>query len=261
MQTLKELSNKFRPQKSESISIEIYERFFNKKRNDNLKLFEIGIGGLDDPNTGGNSLKIWEEYFTNALIYGLDLYKKNIENTDRLKIYQGSQVDKKILDLIHKDSGDFDFIIDDGSHMNNHQIKSFELLFKKLKDGGLYFIEDIQTSYYLGYGGDAFYLNNKKTAINYFKTLIDKINYKDHENPFFKEDYYCSNITEIHFFRNLIVIQKGSNQIESNMLINNIRPTKGKNIILIRKYIKFLKYFFHYLRGHFYKLIDLLKIF
>jgi len=261
MHTLKELSKKFKSQKDESISIEIYENFFKKRKYDKLNLFEIGIGGLNDPNRGGSSLKIWEEYFPNALIYGLDLYKKNIKSTDRLKIYQGSQTDKKILDLIHNDSGDFDYIIDDGSHINNHQIKTFKLLFSKLKDGGLYFIEDIQTSYYLGYGGDAFYLNNKKTAINYFKTLIDKINYKDHENPFFKEDYYCNNITEIHFFRNLIVIQKNPNLIESNIIIKNIRPTKGQNIIFLRKNIKLLKYSIHYLRGLFYKFIDLLKIF
>jgi hypothetical protein len=261
MQTLKELSKKFQSQKEESISIEIYEDFFKKRKNEKLKLFEIGIGGLSDPNKGGSSLKIWEEYFPNATIYSLDLYKKNIESTDRLKVYQGSQIDKKILDLIHKDSGDFDYIIDDGSHINQHQIKTFKLLFNKLKSGGLYFIEDIQTSYYLGYGGDAFYLNNKKTAINYFKTLIDKINYKEHENPFFSEDYFCKNITEIHFFRNLIVIKKNTNAVESNMIINNIRPTKGKKIVIIRKYIKSLKYLMHFVRGQLYKLIDILKIF
>lgn len=36
-----------------------------------------------------------------------------------------------------------DIIIDDGSHISSHQILTFNVLWDKLKIGGLYFIEDI----------------------------------------------------------------------------------------------------------------------
>ena len=75
---------------------------------------------------------------------------------------------------------DWDIIIDDGSHINSHQIETFKILFPKLKIGGYYFIEDVQTSYYLSDGGDGFYLNNKKTAINFFKTMIDRMHQVEH---------------------------------------------------------------------------------
>src|SRR5262249_19201573 len=38
---------------------------------------------------------------------------------------------------------EFDLIIDDGSHRPDHQQITFGFFFKKLKTGGLYFIEDL----------------------------------------------------------------------------------------------------------------------
>jgi hypothetical protein len=40
----------------------------------------------------------------------------------------------------------FDIIIDDGSHINRHQIKTLEILISALRPGGFYVIEDIHSS-------------------------------------------------------------------------------------------------------------------
>jgi len=45
--------------------------------------------------------------------------------------------------LIDKIGADFDLIIDDGSHLCNHQIISAAVLSPFLKSGGLYIIEDV----------------------------------------------------------------------------------------------------------------------
>ena len=37
----------------------------------------------------------------------------------------------------------FDMILDDGQHFIDHQLKSFDILFKNVKPGGYYIIEDI----------------------------------------------------------------------------------------------------------------------
>ena len=37
----------------------------------------------------------------------------------------------------------FDYIIDDGSHMEQDQIKTFQMLKPFMKEGGVYIIEDI----------------------------------------------------------------------------------------------------------------------
>ncbi len=52
--------------------------------------------------------------------------------------------------MIADKEGKFDVIIDDGSHFNWHRIFTFEHSFGNLKDGGLYIIEDMQTSFWGG---------------------------------------------------------------------------------------------------------------
>ena len=177
-------------------------------------------------------------------------------------LYIDTQSRVIISDLANYIKHDFDIIIDDGSHFNNHQIKTFEHLFKFLNFGGYYVIEDTQTSYMLRYGGDGFYLKNKKTAVNYFKDFIDRINFREIENPYnkFKNDEFSNSITEIHFYHNLIIIKKDYNKEPSNLLTENQFKVKGKSAIGIRKTLKQIKYFFHFLRSTINKFLDILKI-
>jgi hypothetical protein len=44
--------------------------------------------------------------------------------------------------------GGWDIVIDDGSHLPRHQLVSFCALFPFVRPGGLYIIEDIESSYY-----------------------------------------------------------------------------------------------------------------
>jgi hypothetical protein len=52
----------------------------------------------------------------------------------------------------------FDIIIDDGSHVNEHVITTFEYLLPILNNEGLYVIEDTQTAYWPEYGGSSHHL-------------------------------------------------------------------------------------------------------
>lgn len=232
-----------------------YDKYFNKFKDQKINLLEIGI-------FHGGSLEMWRDYFKNGTIFGLDIDKKKLDLGDRVKIYQGAQENINDLKKIINDAKSFDLIIDDGSHMNQHQIKSFEILFPYLNHGGYYVVEDIQSSYMLRYGGDGFYIYNNKNAINYFLNLVHKINYKEIENPFsnFSQDYYANNITDIHFYHNLIFIKKDKNLEDSNILVNFKRPIRGKSYRKLRSIIKYLKYSILYLRSLYYKLLDILKI-
>lgn len=78
---------------------------------------------------------------------------------------------------------------------------------------------------------------------NYFKKIIDKINYQEIENPYYKIDDIALNTTEIHFYHNMIVIKKKKNLEKSNILINNRRLVGGKNFYKTRIFIKNIKYF------------------
>ena len=245
--------------------ISIYEKYMISKKNKQVNLLEIGIGGYIDGNysnelIGGNSLRIWRDYFKKGKIAGLDIYKKKLNLGNRVKIFQGSQSSAESLDKIIKKYRKFDFIIDDGSHFYKDIVFSFKYLFESLKEGGYYFIEDTQTSYLREFKGDGFYLNNNKTAINYFKKIIDKINYNEIENPYYKPDYFAKNITEIHFYHNLIVIKKEKNLEKSTILVNNRRLVSGHNLLKLRTLIKNIKYFSLYLKGKINSFLNIVKI-
>jgi hypothetical protein len=86
---------------------------------------------------------LWKDFFINSTIIGLDINLSSlIFRPDGFQVYEVDATNKLALDNILKDEK-FDFIIDDGSHLLEHQIASFNILFPRLKDGGVYFIEDI----------------------------------------------------------------------------------------------------------------------
>lgn len=191
---------------------------FQFKRNNVL---EIGVGGYEDRFLGGNSLRMWKTYFPFSKIYSLDIYDKTFLEEKRIKIFKGSQVDSNFLNTITNEIGDINIIIDDGSHINAHVIQTFQHLFPKLKKGGIYVIEDTQTSYWESYGGDSKNLDNKSTIYGYFKTLIDSLNNEEFIIEDYKKTYFDKHIISMHFYHNMIFIYKGDNDELSNKVRNN----------------------------------------
>ena len=150
-----------------------YEKYLPFNRYDKLNILEIGV--LD-----GKSLLTWKDYYYRSNILGIDINPdcKKYEE-DRIFIEIGSQDDDKFLNKISNEYGQFDFILDDGSHLNEHVIFSFETLFQYVKSGGIYIVEDVATSYFPWYGGG---LNDPKSMMEYFKKLTDDINFRGVEN-------------------------------------------------------------------------------
>jgi demethylmacrocin O-methyltransferase len=185
-------------------------KHFKNFKNKRINLLEIGVGGDDDPKAGGESLRMWKKYFRLGKIFGLDLYDKSAFQERRIKIFQGNQVDKGFLDSVVKEIGKIDIIIDDGSHINEHVIETFKILFPKLNDGGIYVVEDIQTSYWSDLGGNNEDLNNSQTSMNFFKRLTDCLNHHEFRIKNYEPTYYDKKIISMHFYRNLVLIYKGN---------------------------------------------------
>ncbi len=193
-----------------------YEAHFAAFRDKPINLLEIGIGGYEDPAAGGASLRMWENYFSRATIYALDMYDKSPHATNRVKIYQGSQIDGDLLSRINGDAGGFDIIIDDGSHHPAHVIASFEMLFPYLKPGGLYIVEDTQTSYWPSWGGSTVDMDSPATSMGYFKGLIHGLNHAEIIRAA-EPSPYEAGIVSMHFYHNLIMLYKGDNMEPSNV--------------------------------------------
>jgi len=66
----------------------------------------------------------------------------------------------------------FDIIIDDGGHTMNQQKTSFLNLLSLVRPGGIYVIEDLETSYLKEFGGG--YLKPSST-VSFLKTFIDEL--------------------------------------------------------------------------------------
>lgn len=200
-----------------------YMTHLRKYKFKRINLLEIGVGGYGNPYAGGNSLRMWKKYFPFGKIFSIDIYDKSQLQENRIKIYKGSQIDEIFLNRITDETGNFDIIIDDGSHINEHVITTFNILFHKLKDGGIYVIEDTQTSYWEDFGGDSNDLNNPNTMMNYFKSITDSLNHQEFIIKNYEQTYFDKKIISIHFYHNLIFIYKGNNDEKSNMVTNNQR--------------------------------------
>lgn len=203
-----------------------YQRFFEPLRNKRLNVLEIGIGGEENPHAGGASLRVWKTFFPKSDIFGIDVYDKKAIEEARITTFQGDQSDVEFLNSVANKAQGFDIIVDDGSHVSEHVIITFETLFPHLRDGGWYVIEDTQYSYWPGYGGSSTDFNSALCTVGYFKRLADAINFEEVIRPGYSPSYFDRNIVSLHFYHNLIFIEKGSNSEGSNVLKDNATDRK-----------------------------------
>lgn len=158
---LEELGFKYRPTKMAHDYLRHYWSHLRDIRESVTKVCEIGV-------QSDRSVRMWEEFFPNATIYGVDIDPscKSFES-GRVKIRIGDQSDPRFLSELVGEAGSFDVIIDDGSHVPAHQITTFNYLFPCLSSHGVYVVEDTG-----GCVGD-----EDLSAINALKTLIDNVYY------------------------------------------------------------------------------------
>lgn len=201
-----------------------YAKHFRHLRRGKITLLEIGIGGYDDPRAGGNSLRMWRRYFRRAVIVGLDCFDKRPHAEERIRIYRGDQADEKLLQQIVAEVGRPDIVIDDGSHVNRDVLKSFEVLFPLLADDGLYVVEDTQTAYWPACGGSSANLLHAPTSMGLFRSLVDGLNHEEFIRPGYVPSYYDRHVTALHFYHNLVFVQKGRNDEGSNRIVQNREP-------------------------------------
>ena len=155
---LDSISNKYKLDKNISSGchnyIPGYTNLFENIRYNVKHILEIGIGSIENGQMGGivhtgyktgNSLKCWSEYFPNALIYGLDIFEHKELNTSKITTFVADQSNEKDLqNVMNIINCEVDIIIDDGSHLGEHQAFSFMFLNKFLSKNGIYVIEDVQ---------------------------------------------------------------------------------------------------------------------
>ena len=186
-----------------------YDRYFRPIRFRRLNVLEIGVGGYEDPGLGAESLRMWKAYFPNSRIVGVDLCDKTQFCEKRIDIQQCDQTDAAALSRLSAEYGGFDIIIDDGSHLNEHVITTFNILFPLLNSDGIYAVEDLQTGYWPTWGGG---MNDPKSSISFLKNLVDGLNHSEYPIAEYRASYFDRTIVEVAFFHSLAFIRKGRNE-------------------------------------------------
>lgn len=173
-------------------------------------MLEIGV-------QTGASVRMWADYFPNAQIVGIDINPQCAQFASRrIQIITGSQDNPEIAKFFRSEYPDgFEIVIDDGSHVGEHQRASLDLFFPLVRPGGLYVIEDLHCSY-----SPKFLGNTDKSIMEVLKGLCDDVNLHGNHGV---GDYELSEktasatrelsmfereIESITFLRSLAVIQK-----------------------------------------------------
>ena len=187
---------------------EVYERFFSPLQRTASKVFEIGIAG-------GGSLEMWRDYFPKAVIYGIDIYPKTEMDSDRVKTFVADQSDRaQLAAFIDRFGGGYDIIVDDGGHSMEQQQVSVGYLFKYVKPGGFYVIEDVHSSlpeFWSGFGVEEGSGNSTFTMLTRFISsgLLESAYLAPAEAKYLARNIeFCNLFSRNNRFRSLTCILK-----------------------------------------------------
>lgn len=151
-----------------------YSQLFSHCRNNITKVFECGLGtnnpellsSMGIHGKPGASLRVWRDYFPNAIIYGADIDKDVLFEEERIKTFYMDQLNPKSIkeywEMVGEDN--FDFMLDDGLHTFEAGSSLFNNSIGKLSKLGTYVIEDVLFEDLCRYKD---FFRNSPYAVNY----------------------------------------------------------------------------------------------
>ena len=190
--------------------MDIYDEQLSKVRRrrelvgEEVRVVELGVGE-------GGSLEVWKNYFgPKSKVVGVDI-DRNAQRSygSGIQVVIGSQKSKSVLEhVVQMLDGQVDVVIDDGSHRGQDQIESFEYLWPKVTEGGIYIVEDLHTAYWRSFGGG---VQRRGTFVEYAKSQVDDLHHWYHRRPRRTLRSQASlNISSISFYDSMVVISKNS---------------------------------------------------
>jgi cephalosporin hydroxylase len=178
----------------------IYERHFGRFVGHPITMFEIGTGE-------GGSCQMWKYYFgPMATIVTIDIARRPEFAENQIIVRTGDQSDPLFLNELIKEFGPPDIVLDDGSHMMDHINASFDVLFPKMSNKGVYLVEDLDGAYWPERGGG---VGSPSSFIERSKKLIDEMNAGYTRGQITRGPFgHC--ILSISFYNSIVVIERTS---------------------------------------------------
>ena len=172
---------------------QFYEKYFKTFKNKNIKLLELG-------SHEGKGIASFYYFFPNAHFLGANINPFQMKyNSKRIEEIYIDVSSKKILqNFCNYIDNSFDVIIDDASHNLRDILITLPILFKKLKSGGYYVIEDVnQFEVFKNLNPS----NEEFTPLKILKSIKDN---RKFNSPFISEKdtiYLKKNISDYYFER------------------------------------------------------------
>jgi hypothetical protein len=197
---------------------DVYERYFSRFRGHAISMLEVGV-------QSGGSIGMWQDYFGVGLIYhGVDIngYCEGLfADPPRVNIHIADQANRTFWREMRGSGQRFDVVLDDGGHLMDQQIVTFEEVWEMLNEGGVYICEDMGTSFdhllfdgkphsAASWGGG---FGKPDTFAEYAKNLTDSTNgnYIDaSKHPDWKGAVYSKEMLSMAFYDQMVVIEKGA---------------------------------------------------
>jgi hypothetical protein len=232
--TLDELGLKYGTDKNSSGHgyCQIYDELFTPVRHEPIALLELGVAY-------GASLRMWDEYFDHpdTVIAGIDIHLGGGLGglaTAGVHLPLRQRYGKPLPGIVTYFSDQTevpsglkdwhpDIVIDDASHYSSKTIASFKTWFPALRPGGVYVVEDVQTSYATRLVGEEEanpdpdqpprLRPEAQTTMQFLRRLADEVQAQNPESPFnfpVEPQYRLGfDIDWITFHPNLVVVHKG----------------------------------------------------
>lgn len=171
-----------------------YEHLLAPRRREPITLVEIGV-------LRGDSLRLWRAYLPNARIIGVDVNEEvRALRIPGVEIRIGDQSDTAFLAGLVAAAPLIDVVIDDGGHRAEQQLTSLLHLWPHLAPGGIYAVEDTETSYMPKYDMS---WRAEGTTMEVLKGLADDLHARWHDQPVLLQD-----VASVSFQPSLCIIRK-----------------------------------------------------
>ncbi len=178
----------------------IYERTLSAFRGRPITMLEIGV-------SHGGSLQMWRHWFgRRSRIVGIDINPRvRVLAGKGIEIHVGDQSDAEFLAAIQAQYGQFDIVLDDGSHQPVHQIASVEHLWPFVADGGVYIVEDLHANYWKEYGGG---VRQPDTFMAWVQARVDDMHAWYSEEEGFEVNEWTRTLGAVHLYESVVVLEK-----------------------------------------------------
>ena len=120
----------------------LYQQLLISKKDTAKNVLEVGI-------CYGGSIKLWSDFFTNAIVYGLDIMNvwNGIKNNKKIVLHTSADAYNNNFFITHflNKNIKYDFMLDDGPHTLESMKQFIKLYSQIMTDDGILIIEDVQS--------------------------------------------------------------------------------------------------------------------